>query len=342
MRAKPDLLDVVESAYRMVGTDETWLRELCTEVERATGSELGCSAFFLDASNMNRVRARPAVHSPRAPAIDIVAMFESLSPEHAARLFGGHPVNTSSAQVGRRLWRQVVAACGSNWPREVGDTLGMLALDARRVGCSICIPTREATQLTRLQKLRYARLAVHVATALRLRRNLGEGPARADLTGDGEAVLDADGSVIDARGEAAHPSARRALRAMGRARDRARTRLRREDADLALETWTALVSGRWTLLDHFDTDGRHFVVARKNPPALAAPLSLDARERMVAAAVALGHPQKLVAYELGLSRATVSRTLSSALTKLGFATPAELARALGAFAPDPIEAPVGE
>lgn len=24
MRANPDLLDVVESAYRMVGTDETW------------------------------------------------------------------------------------------------------------------------------------------------------------------------------------------------------------------------------------------------------------------------------------------------------------------------------
>ncbi len=41
---------------------------------------------------------------------------------------------------------------------------------------------------------------------------------------------------------------------------------------------------------------------------------------MVAATVALGQPQKRIAYELGLSRATVSRTLSSALTKLGCAT----------------------
>ena len=39
MRVNPDLLDVVESAYRMVGTDETWLRELCTEVGRASCRE---------------------------------------------------------------------------------------------------------------------------------------------------------------------------------------------------------------------------------------------------------------------------------------------------------------
>ncbi|MCC6903215.1 MAG: hypothetical protein IT377_29860 [Polyangiaceae bacterium] len=334
MLDRPDLLEVLDTAYRVEGTEEAWLGDLCGAIERATQSPLGCSCFFLDASDLSRPKVRPAVHSPRAPAIDIVSMFGTLSGNGAKALFGQRPVTTSSEAAGRAVWSHVIERCGDLWPRGVQDTLGILAFDARRRGCVICIPLPRMRAPNRLELRRLSYLGVHVATALRLRRAVGARGLRAD-TGDGtEAVLEPSGRVVAAEGDASAANARAELREMALRLDHSRSRLRREDGDLALEAWTALVSGRWTLVDHFDTDGRRFLLAHKNPPALAEPLALDPRERMVASAIALGHPQKLVGYALGLPRPTVARLLRSALDKLGLESPAELAGVLSVFVPE--------
>jgi len=59
---------------------------------------------------------------------------------------------------------------------------------------------------------------------------------------------------------------------------------------------------------------QHF--ARENPPAAPGPDALSARERQVVAYAKLGHHNKLIAYELGISQSTVKAHLRSIMMKL--------------------------
>ena len=93
--------------------------------------------------------------------------------------------------------------------------------------------------------------------------------------------------------------------------------LRREDPAAAVDLWRGLVAGRWSLVDHFDTDGRRYLVARRNDPRALDPRALSDRERQVARFVALGHANKLIAYELGISEASVATHVRRAAAKLG-------------------------
>ncbi len=89
------------------------------------------------------------------------------------------------------------------------------------------------------------------------------------------------------------------------------------------------MSGRWTLVDRFESDGRRYVIAHVNEPVPAQVLALTLRERQVVGHLLLGHPSKVVAYSLGVSPAAVSATLKSALLKLGVGSVAKLLDRLG-------------
>ncbi len=105
-----------------------------------------------------------------------------------------------------------------------------------------------------------------------------------------------------------------------------------------VDPWTALVSGSYAIVDHFDADGRRYLLAEKcvgDPHTRGIATKLSVRETQVAAFVAVGHPLKVAAYELGLSVATVGRACSSAVRKLGLRSRTELATYLGALLFDP-------
>jgi DNA-binding NarL/FixJ family response regulator len=57
-------------------------------------------------------------------------------------------------------------------------------------------------------------------------------------------------------------------------------------------------------------------------------IELTPRERQVAEFAAIGHSNKEIAYELGVSASTVGVLLMRAASKLGVASPADLVRAL--------------
>jgi DNA-binding CsgD family transcriptional regulator len=97
--------------------------------------------------------------------------------------------------------------------------------------------------------------------------------------------------------------------------------------DDAESLWRALLDGRVALVDRFDRDGRRFVVLR--PCAPHERDALTVRERDVLASVALGHANKRIALDLGVSESTVSAALRSAARKLGVRSRVELARILG-------------
>jgi DNA-binding CsgD family transcriptional regulator len=141
-----------------------------------------------------------------------------------------------------------------------------------------------------------------------------------------EAILDATGKVHEANGEATRTEQRAALQQAARAMDRARGRLRRTDPEESLRIWRAMVNGRWTLVDRFDTDGRHYLVAHVNEPTAPRVAALSARERQIAAWAASGHSNKLIAYELGLQPSSVATHLAHALRKLELRRVTELVR----------------
>ncbi|MBT8469372.1 MAG: helix-turn-helix transcriptional regulator, partial [Deltaproteobacteria bacterium] len=145
-----------------------------------------------------------------------------------------------------------------------------------------------------------------------------------------EAVLDAnDLRVVEAIGPAKDRNAAQILRRAARRVDNARGHLRRSDPLKALETWKALVRGRWSVVDWFDSDDRRFVLARPNPPKVFDPRGLTAQECQVVTYVLLGDTNKLIAYRLGLSQGRVSVLLKSAMHKLGAKSKAQLVQKLG-------------
>lgn len=175
---------------------------------------------------------------------------------------------------------------------------------------------------TEREKHVWSRVAAHLAAGLRLRKDI---PAIEDL------IIEADGSIAHADGDAKDVEVREHLRRAAMLMDRARTRAVRS-SDEALELWPALVSGRWSMVDRFDTDGRRYLVAKRNPPD-APSLPLTAREARVIGLAAQGHPNKIIAYELGLPNSVVSEALNDGMTKLGLDSRAALLQLAALAAP---------
>jgi DNA-binding CsgD family transcriptional regulator len=138
-----------------------------------------------------------------------------------------------------------------------------------------------------------------------------------------EAVLSEEGKILHAEGDAAERSepltdaVRRIQRSRGRWRDK----------PSELEARTPVIDGRWTLVDQFESDGRHFLVAYV-PEKDAGSAELSSRERRVAEHLAAGWSMKRIAYRLGLSEGAVASYAHRASTKLGVRGRIGLARAL--------------
>jgi DNA-binding NarL/FixJ family response regulator len=106
------------------------------------------------------------------------------------------------------------------------------------------------------------------------------------------------------------------------------TRVKWESPDSAVDLWNALVSARWTIVDQVDTDGRRFLLARKNDAVHPVAALATTRERQVALLGARGLSNKNMAYELGIAQSTVSSTLRNVLARLGLRSRYELASVL--------------
>ena len=75
--------------------------------------------------------------------------------------------------------------------------------------------------------------------------------------------------------------------------------------------------GRWSLVDHFDSNGRRYLMAHRNDPDTPDLRGLTLRERQVVGYAGAGHSNKIIAYELGLTLSTVAGHLARARAKLG-------------------------
>lgn len=80
------------------------------------------------------------------------------------------------------------------------------------------------------------------------------------------------------------------------------------------------------MVGHFDSDGRRFMLARRDEPVVPEPRALTRRQRQVVFYASVGWSLKEVRHALGVADTTVASNLRAALDELGLASWAELVR----------------
>lgn len=326
---RSDLVGIIEAAYDGEGSERAWLRRIVEASQPLLGHGLGVTGYLVDATKSGPPRPHMpiAVGSPRGwrPLWEAMNQAGPWDREIEAVYRNQLPVETMSTTLGGRAFETlngVVTELGH--PLGMRDWLAVKAIDPAGFGCVISAPLPKVTKAPPALQRRWGRVAAHLAAGLRLRRSGRRPSARPDPLADPDAVFGADFRLQHAKGPAEKREARDLLRTAAIAIDRARGRLRHRDPDEAVSLWRGLVDGRWSLLDHFDRDGKRYLIARQNAPAAPPNATLTERERVIVGLAALGRSNKLIAYELGIADSAVSMSLSRAAAKLGVKSRAEL------------------
>jgi DNA-binding CsgD family transcriptional regulator len=196
------------------------------------------------------------------------------------------------------------------------DILWVVASDLAGSSLALCalLPIRSA--LTASVRRTWLQVALHWSAGLRLR---GARPREADATNALSWGHDAGMPVLD-------KSARAALRQAARAIDR-RPSLSLSDPSAALALHRAAELGHWSLVDHFDADGRRFLLLCRSARGPATRVTLSEREGQATALAARGYSNKRIAYALGLSTGSVSTLLYRAARKWGAGSRTRLTQA---------------
>jgi DNA-binding CsgD family transcriptional regulator len=327
---KTDAISIVEAAYDCESDTRTWLHRLLGQAAPKLDRGFGVSAIIYE----------PGVAPDLTPFVPwhmeegVISAFIAMSLAYPGHF---HRVNSGLAPMSTVMKTlKMTSADARSWPPFVvhmhpfgiQDVIGVVARDP--TGCSIglTVPMPDLRHPTPRERTEWSRIAAHISAGVRVRRAL-KIQAHTDLAEGADAVLSPSGSMVHAETGAQTVDARESLRAAAKAIDRARSKARGNDYE-ALDLWQGLVAGCWSLIEHFDSDGRRFMVARRNDPQVVDPRALNLRERQVLAYVAMGHPGKLIAYSLGVSPSSVSTSRSTAMRKLGLKTTADVIRLFAA------------
>jgi len=133
-------------------------------------------------------------------------------------------------------------------PRSIDDGSFLFAQDAEGKIVNLAAPSRRVVAPPPRVRGIWAKVGLHAAAALRLRRTLTQDRVR-------DALLDPSGKVADAGGSIKDdPSAKESLSRAVRAMDQARSAEMRSSPD-ALTLWQGLVGGKWSLVEHWESGG---------------------------------------------------------------------------------------
>ncbi len=312
-----DFIRAIEVAYDRTGDDDAWLGELASLVSPAIGVGSHLTAYFFDDLRQRSVRLGAAA------SIDTDKGREHYVRSHEIGAASGRDVRDVyecdmftllSRVVGKELASHSIRAAGMTGD----DALGLRANDTHESG--IIFTTHVPGSYRIRQRHLWTRFAAHAGAGLRLRR----APRR---TSPDSAV-----AVLTPRGRLEHGTeeavaAHHELASAAQDIDRARGKLRRLDPDEASALWRATVQAQWSLVDWLDHDGKRFVLVEENAVPVVGRKALTNRERQVVACAAMGHSNKLIAYDLGLSVGSVSVLLTRAARKLGVSGRVALVRA---------------
>jgi DNA-binding CsgD family transcriptional regulator len=307
-------LEFLEAAYAWEVTDDRWLRRLVSATVRLWGAARWACAYEYDVSQVGRFEMGVAYFA------GVTGTLKRLLRD---RLVGNGPLMAGAYRTMSLGYAGPLGGLDSSDARLLAraqtlEFFGINGQDGTGRGCFIGLGT-ERTVLTSKEMVLFQRLAAHLASAYRCRRRLRA--AQGDPLDDSEAVLAADGRLLEARAEAAEPAAREALGRAGRSL--ARIRKRGSTAE-PTSHWQPRIRTRWTLVDRYTRRGGRFLVARENQTDLPTLHTLTEREQQVVASALTGKSNKEIAYELGISDSTTRVLLGRAYARLGVRSRKEL------------------
>lgn len=319
----------VEAAYELRIEDDDWFPELLR-------ANLPLLDHGLGAGGLIAVKA-PVPGPPTIEAMHVVSGPDDLIARHGASMAAlpterTHEQTTTGVFVlsektaehpeMRRIWKTFFDGAE--------DAIGLMTVDTDGRGIHILAPTPELVRLSPSERSLWEMMSAHVASGVRLRNALKRSTSKpasdAGLPFGAEAVINPTRfDVTDAVETVQDSEVLDMLRAAAVRIDRARVEGRNDGStNDALAEWWALIRGRWSMVDWFDSDGRRYVLALPNPPSVGNPRGLNEREQQVVAFAALGDTHKLISYRLGISRSHVTRLLGSAMRKLGLKNQVQL------------------
>ena len=310
-----EAISVIEAAYSLEGTDAEWLGRILDAASPDFDSGEGMNAFMcrvgetsLELGPAYVERRLDPKWSERVAELNRTipdAFFKLLT--HSAVLCGGFmEMSLRHAPVLADHLQTTAAATG------ILDALTIFAQDGEGHAINVGSPIRREVRVHPRVNGIWRRVGVHLASAMRLRRHffMKDAPR--------EALLEPSGAIAHAEGRVRTDlKARELLSDAVDGVERARTRRERQAPERALEMWRGLVGGEWSLVDHWEQDGRRYLAAYRNRPQVADPRALTRHERLILRFAALGASNKEIAFTLGLSVSSVSVAMSGILQKLG-------------------------
>ncbi|HEV2365181.1 MAG TPA: LuxR C-terminal-related transcriptional regulator [Caulobacteraceae bacterium] len=317
-----DWIAVLEAVYALDGDDRAWMDGLLACIGRehwpgqtSVGFTFDLSPTGIDVGEV-RLHGRPEVLGA------VLATTASMSNAGIDVLFRpGRVVTTMSETLGQ-LPSEDGAMFRSATAESVPDVLGVIVHSGGGRGAVVSLVLDAPRASTVAERRDWTRCAAHVGAGLRLRAVSPE--LESFDAAPIEAIFDGGGKCHHAQEAASSNAARERLRHAVRLVDRARTRAGRQDSIAAMAEWEGLVSGRWSLIDRFDSDDRRFVVAVRNDPRFPDPRGLSLRERQVAEFAGVGRSAKEIGYLLGVAAPSVENSLRRAQAKLGLRSRLEL------------------
>ncbi len=316
-----DWVGLIEEVYRLEDDDDSWLNRLLEHAaplsKRGFWPTIGTYHYTPSNLELERSVALGPTH-----ARDILVASMQVHTPAVSHFFRSGPAVTSLSETLYTREPDLATVVQQITNGMVHDKIAVKGLTGQGSALILCWLFSERIVPTAQERHRWQCIASHLGAGLRLRElaqtlDLDSSPV--------EAIFDSGGKLHEARDGASPQSARESLRKSICRLEQIRTRHGRSDPDRALAAWEGLVQGRWSLIDHFDSDGRRFVLAIKNDPRFPDPRGLTLRERQVAEFIGQGHSCKEISYMLGISPSAVTNCTTRAVRKLGLSSLTELA-----------------
>ncbi|HEY0469258.1 MAG TPA: helix-turn-helix transcriptional regulator [Polyangiaceae bacterium] len=332
-------IDIVEAAYRLDGSENEWLAALLELAAKDLDTGSGAYAFTGNESAPDFAKSPTfAQHALNPEFLSRIATLNAEAPNAIFELLKKRLVTCGGLeQVLGRASPVVVHFRGLMASAGIADGFCMFAQDAR--GGSVTLSAPSSRVLAPAPRVRgvWQRVGLHVVAGLRLRRLLAASATQRD------ALLSPSGVIEHADGPARDDaSARRALANAVRSMEQARRANVRSSPDRALELWRGLVAGQWSLVDHWERDGRRYIAAYSNRSGLRDPRALTPTEQSVLRYLVFGATNKEASYALGLSEKTVSRSVTQILKKFGMKSRVDLAAILDATRSTRLDVALGD
>lgn len=334
-----DCVGIIEAGYAAASTDEAWLAGVLAPFEPMARG-LGVMAGIVD---FDEEGPRVGSWVPRGSVPDglpaswrtMYAYLGQYFPETLRAILSPNPSvlcwSSERARLLPEAARPAVSAMFGNRPFK--DALGILSAEPSGPSVLAVVPYAEDMAIPPRTQRQLRRATAHLCSAIRLRRRSDGQAENGGLTPDVEAIMEPSGKVQHASGAADSRAARESLSGIVRRVERARGRLRHTDPEEALDIWLALFDGRWSVVERSESDGKRFLLARRNTLGECDPLALTQGERDVLACVVRGHSNKYTAYLLGVATSTAASRLESALRKLGLSSRREAIQVFAAAIP---------